>query len=203
MGADKATLDLGGRPLIAYALETLRQAGLGALIAGNRPDLKIYADTIDDSDTCCGPLGGVCGFFHVTSVTWGVFVPVDLPFIPSGLITAMQEIAYISGAAVVLPSINGFVQSFPAVLNRDTLPVLQTELEAGRGGCFAAFHAAAAALGRQVHVVTTELLVQAGQLKHPDGLPAARWFHNINSAADLERARSFMRGNHAPPNQFA
>jgi molybdopterin-guanine dinucleotide biosynthesis protein A len=113
------------------------------------------------------------------------------------LIGVMQEIAQVTGHAVVLPSVNGFVQTFPAVLNRATLPALKAELAAGRGGCFSAFRAAAAALGQQVHIVQTEELVQAGQLTHPDGLPVTRWFFNINSVADLARARTFRRGKDA------
>jgi molybdenum cofactor guanylyltransferase len=195
MGADKATIEFNGRPLIAHSIEILREAGLPVLISGNRPDLENLSQTVNDLGSSRGPLGGICGALQVTSVTTAVFIPVDLPLLPPALITVMQEIAQVTGHAVVVPSVNGFVQTFPAVLNRKALPFLTAELEAGRGGCFAAFNAAASALGQQVHVVRTELLVQSGQLRHPDGLPAARWFFNINSASDLRRAQAFGTGN--------
>ncbi len=194
MGADKATVEFNGHLLIEYAIGLLRQAGLPVLIAGDRPDLKNFAPVVADHGSSRGPLGGVCGAWQVTSVPWAVFVSVDLPLLPAALLWVMQEIAHVTGHAVVVPSVNGFAQTFPAVLNRATLPALKAELEAGRGGCFSAFQAAAEALGQQVHIVQTEELVQSGQLTHPDGLPVSRWFFNMNSAAELERARVFRRG---------
>jgi molybdopterin-guanine dinucleotide biosynthesis protein A len=193
MGVDKATVEFEGRSLIEHAVEILRAADLPVLIAGSRPDLKNLADSVDDLGSGQGPLAGICGALQVTSVPRSVFIPVDLPLLPPALIVLMQEVAHVTGSAVVVPSVNGFVQTFPAVLNREALPALKAELAAGRGGCFSAFHAAARALGQEVRVVATELLVQAGQLKHADGVPVERWFFNINSAADLERARIFSR----------
>jgi molybdenum cofactor guanylyltransferase len=197
MGADKATVEFHGRPLIANAIEILRDADLPVLIAGNRPDLQAFAQVVNDLGSARGPLGGICGSLAVTSVTNAVFLPVDFPLLPSELIRFMQKIAYVTDRAVVVPSVNGYVQTFPAVLNRATLPILKAELEAGRGGCFSAFDVAAKAMGQQVHVVRTELLAQVGQLQHPDGLPVARWFFNINSTADLQRARTFRSGKFA------
>jgi molybdopterin-guanine dinucleotide biosynthesis protein A len=197
MGADKATVEFDGQLLIEHAIGLLHEARLPVLIAGDRPDLKNFAPIVEDLGSSRGPLGGICGAWQVTSVPWAVFVSVDQPLLPAALICVMREIAHVTGHAVVVPSVNGFAQTFPAVLNRATLPVLKAELEAGRGGCFSAFRAAAEFLGQQVHTVQTEGLVQTGQLTHPDGLPVSRWFFNINSAADLERARIFRRGKNA------
>ncbi len=194
MGADKATLEFNGHLLIEHAIGLLRQAGLPVLIAGDRPDLMKFAPVVDDLCSFRGPLGGICGAWQVTSVPWAVFVSVDLPLLPAVLICVMQEIAHVTGHAVVVPSVDGFAQTFPAVLNRATLPTLEAELKAGRGGCFSAFQAAAKALGQQVHIVQTEELVQTGRLMHPDGLPVSQWFFNINSTAELERARGFKDG---------
>jgi molybdopterin-guanine dinucleotide biosynthesis protein A len=203
MGVDKATLEFEGCPLVTYALDILRGAGLPVVIAGNRADLKNFAPAIDDLGSGRGPLDGICGVLQVTSVPIGVFVSVDLPLLPASLLSLMQNVAYVTGDAIVLSSVNGFAQTFPAVLNRVALPALRAELEAGRYGCFAAFRAAAASLGQRVHVVAVEPLVQAGQLEHQDELPAARWFFNINSAGDLERARFLRQSSHPANSRFA
>lgn len=194
MRMDKAKVEFAGRPLIEHALGILRGAGLPVSIAGDRPDLQDLAPTIDDLGTAAGPLSGICGALQVTLVTYCIFVPVDLPLLPTSLIALMREIAGVTGAAVVVPSVNGFVQTFPAVVHRAALPLLKSELEAGRGGCFSAFRAAAGELGQQIYVVATELLVQSGRLRHPGDVPAARWFFNVNSAADLRRAERFRHG---------
>jgi molybdenum cofactor guanylyltransferase len=197
MGKDKATVEFLGLPLIAHAIRILQGADLPVLIAGDRPDLQSFAQVVNDTGSSGGPLGGICGALEVTSVTSAVFVPVDLPLLPSELIRLMQKIAYVTGHVIVVSSVNGYVQTFPAVLSRATLPFLKAELEAGRGGCFSAFDVAAKALGQQLHVVCIESLAQAGQLQHPNGLPVARWFFNINSTADLQRAQTFRTGKFA------
>ena len=193
MGADKATVRFQGVPLISHSIRILREAGLPVLIAGERPDLESFAPAVNDLGSRRGPLSGICGAWKVTSVPWLVVVSVDQPFLPAALLSYMQQIAQVTGDAVVVPSVNGYTQTFPAVLNRAVMPALEIELEAGRLGCYAAFQAAALALGQKVHVVATEILVQAGQLRHPDGVHVSRWLFNINSAADLERARAFNR----------
>ncbi len=43
MGRDKALVELAGKPLVAWALDALRGAGLAARIAGARTDLSAFA----------------------------------------------------------------------------------------------------------------------------------------------------------------
>ena len=191
MGTDKALVEFRGQPLVVHALRILREAGLSASIAGARSDLKKYASVINDFDAPEGPLGGICAVMEVTSVTRFVFVPVDLPLLPASLLWLLQDHAEVTGNAVTATSIAGFVETFPVVLDRAVLPTLRAEFDAGRGGCFAAFRAAAAALGQQVDVVAAELLVQVGQVRHPEALPPSRWFFNVNSELDLLRAHAF------------
>jgi molybdopterin-guanine dinucleotide biosynthesis protein A len=122
-----------------------------------------------------------------------VFLPVDLPLAPALLIGFLLDHAAITGAPVTIASVNGYAQTFPAVVTRATLPALREELEAGRGGCFAGFRAAAASMGEAVRIIPVEPAIQAGQVTHPAGLPAARWFLNVNSPADLCRAETWHR----------
>jgi molybdopterin-guanine dinucleotide biosynthesis protein A len=185
MGADKALIQLAGKPLIAHALGILHQAGLSASIAGARSPLSAFAPVIPDSSPGQGPLGGICAALASTSAHWAVFLPVDLPLLPVSLVTCLLSHARTTGCAVTLASFGGFAQTFPAVLDRALLPFLQAELASGRRGCFSAFQAAAASLAQPVTVLPVELLVQSGQVAHPEVLPPARWFLNVNSPADL------------------
>jgi len=196
MGADKALVQLAGRPLISYAVEVLRQAGLDVCIAGARSPLEAFAPVVEDSLADRGPLGGICAALASTAAQWAVFVPVDLPLLPAGLQVSLLERAQITGAAVTACSLNGFTQTFPAVICREALPALRRELEAGRGGCYTAFQAAAGALGLPVEVVPVEFLAQCGQLTDERGLPPALWFLNVNTAEDLCRAECCLGGWH-------
>jgi molybdopterin-guanine dinucleotide biosynthesis protein A len=207
MGTDKALVEFRGQPLIAHAVRILRDAGLPVSIAGCRPEslsqLEEYAPAVNDLDAGRGPLSGICTAAEVTPATWLVFISVDQPLLPAELVVALLAHAQITGAPVTLSSIAGFAQTFPAVVNRAVLPALRAELAAGRRGCYSAFRAAAAALGNLQNVLPAELLAQSRQVRHPDGLPPARWFFNINSPEDLRRANAFRAGFVAPFKRIA
>lgn len=193
MGQDKALVQLGGQPLVVHALAILRQAGLTASLAGSRSPLAAFAPVVEDSKAGLGPLGGICAALASTSVRWAVFLPIDLPLLPASLVAFLLDHARITGKAVTLCSVNGFAQTFPAVVDRATLPALEIELASGRRGCFSAFQASAASLSQPMSILAIEMLVQAGQVAHPDGLPATRWFLNVNAPADLSFAKAQAR----------
>ena len=188
MGRDKALVSFAGEPLIAHALRILRGAGLDPAIAGARSALRAYAPVLEDLGPDLGPLAGICSALLKSQARWCVFLPVDLPLIPASLLEALLRHAQITGRAVTLPAVSGFAQTFPVVLDRAVLPAFNLELQAGRRGCFSAFQAAAAALHQAVTEVPVEVLAQSGRAAHPDGLPAFRWFLNVNTPADLRLA---------------
>ena len=188
MGADKALVLLDGQPLVAHALGILRDAGLAASLAGGQPALATFAPLVEDSRPGLGPLSGVCAALASTASRWAIFISVDMPLLPASLLHFLLDHAQITKTPVTVASVNGFAQSFPVVLDRAVLPMLLSELQSGRRGCFSAFQAAAESLGEAMTVIPIEPLVQCGQLYHPRGLPATRWFLNVNTAEDLRRA---------------
>ncbi len=193
MGRDKALLEFCGRPLMENALGILHDAGLEAQIAGARTALERFAPVVADAEPGLGPLGGICAALAACRARWAVFLPVDFPLLPASLIAFLLFRAEITGCAVSLTAVSGFAQTFPAVLDRALLPGLEAELRAGRRGCFAGFEAAAAGLGQAVTAVPVELLAQSGEAEHPEGLPAALWFVNVNRPEDLRRAEGHLR----------
>jgi len=189
MGTDKALLPLCGKPLIAHALGILRQAGIPASIAGARSPLAAFAPVIEEATPDQGPLGGICAALASSSARWAVFLPVDLPQLPAALVVFLLNHARTTGCPVTLVSVEGIAQTFPAVLDRALLPLLQAELEAGRRGCFSAFQTAATSLAQPIADLPVESLIQSCQVAHPDALPPARWFLNVNAPADLIEAK--------------
>ncbi|MFZ0337561.1 MAG: molybdenum cofactor guanylyltransferase [Terracidiphilus sp.] len=194
MGRDKALLEFAGKPLVVHALDLFQEAGISAMIAGAGPSactsLQAFAPVIDDASPSRGPLSGICTALSNISARYAVFLPVDLPLLPASLLVYLLRHARITGSAVTVPSVSGFAQTFPVVLDRATLPALQTELNSGRSGCFSAFQAASAALGQPLISVAIELLAQTGEVSDPRGLPPARWFLNLNTPDDLARAQA-------------
>ena len=194
MGRDKALELFCGRKLIEIAIGTLRGAGIEAAIAGARSDLSGFAPVVEDAEPDKVPLGGICAAFGATSAERAAFVSVDLPLLPASLISCMIGHSRITGSAVTLCSVNGFVQTFPAVLGRVALPHFEGRLVSLQRGCYGAFHAAVEALGEAVSVLPAEVLAQSGQVVDSRGLPPAWWFLNVNTHAELARAESILQG---------
>jgi len=190
MGTDKSLVQLDGESLIVRALAILNGAGLEAAIAGARCDLSAFGPVIEDDGG--GPLSGVCAALESTDAEFSIFVSVDMPLVPPSLVSFLLDHAHRTGSGVALASVSGFAQTFPAVVHRSALPALQSELSAGRNGCYAAFCAAAKRIGRPFQVVAVEYLVQSGQVEDARYLPAAFWFLNINTPDDLARVQSCL-----------
>jgi molybdopterin-guanine dinucleotide biosynthesis protein A len=198
MGAEKALVSFAGEPLITHALRILRNAGLSASIAGARAPLERFAPVVPDDEpgnesdkiSGNGPLSGICAALASTSAHWAVFLPVDMPLLPSSLVTLLLHEAVEGGAVAVVPEVNGFTETFPAVVDRALLPALRTELDAGRAGCLSALKTAAASVDGRVRVVSVDDAVRDGRLAHPDALDLSLWLLNINRPEDLARAEA-------------
>ncbi len=194
MGQDKALTPFAGEPLIVHALEVLWGAGLSVAIAGARSALESFAPVIEDSDPR-GPLSGICAAMGASSARRAVFLPVDLPLLPSSLIGYLLWHAGITEAAATLVSVNGFPQTFPVVIDRAAAPLLDEELQAGHLRCLSAFQTAAMSLGKPLSILPVESLVQSGKIADPAGLPAVCWFMNVNAPDELRRAETFYRAS--------
>jgi molybdenum cofactor guanylyltransferase len=182
MGRDKAFVELAGKPLMEWALEGLRGAGLTARIAGARTDLSAFAPVIADAWLDVGPLGGVCSALRQAERDWVVFVTVDQPLMAPSLILSLLDSARSGERAVTVASIGGVAQTFPAVVRRDALTVLESELKNGRRGCMAAFRAA----GPQV-IAAEALVVPESRCL------VERWFCNVNRPEELERVEAALK----------
>lgn len=193
MRTDKALVRFNGEPLLACAIGILRAAGVTVSLAGGPASLETFAPLIEDRRSGFGPLSGICAALASTAKHWSVFIPVDQPLLPVALVTYLLWRARLTEAAVTLTSVNGFVSTFPVVLNRAVFPALERELEQGRLGCWDAFGRAATASGSKVEIVPVEMLVQAGLVFHPEALPAVHWFMNVNTAEDLQRAQDTLK----------
>ncbi len=91
MGRDKALLEIGGRPMVEMAVETLQSFCAEVAIAGNRDDLGSFAPVVLEERVDAGPAAGIEAGLRMARQPWTLFVPVDVPLVPPELLCGWAE----------------------------------------------------------------------------------------------------------------
>ncbi|HEY3187359.1 MAG TPA: molybdenum cofactor guanylyltransferase [Solirubrobacteraceae bacterium] len=95
MGGAKATAQLAGRPLVAWALDALRAAGLDELAVAAKPDtplpelagVAVWREPAEPRH----PLAGVRHALERAGGRAIVTLPVDLPLVPGAVLRTLAE----------------------------------------------------------------------------------------------------------------
>lgn len=134
MGRDKALMELAGRPLAEHAVEKLRRVCSDVAICSSNPSLAAYAPLLADVHPGCGPIGGMEAALLGASFHWNLFLPVDVPFLPTvylyGWLQIMHE-ARLRGVRVMMWTVNGVPQPAVVLVQRDVGPLLTQAIERG------------------------------------------------------------------------
>ena len=104
MGADKAFLELAGKPLIVRAVELAREAVPDVKIVGDPRKFAAFGRVIQDVYRNRGPLGGIHAALTNSAAEWNLILAVDLPFVPAQFLKYLLARAESSGATVTVPS---------------------------------------------------------------------------------------------------
>ncbi len=86
MDADKALVELHGRPLVELAVEKLSSFCADVAISGNRDDLARFAPIVTETRLDAGPGAGVEAGLKSARYDWCLFIPVDVPLLPVELL---------------------------------------------------------------------------------------------------------------------
>jgi molybdopterin-guanine dinucleotide biosynthesis protein A len=134
MGRDKALMELGGKPLLAHAVKKLRRVCMNVRVLGVNPEFAAYAPIVPDMHPDCGPLGGMEAALMQSVFAWNMFVPVDMPFLPSAFLhnwvhrmLAREK----TGARLAMFTVDGTPQPTLALVHRDVAPFVTGAI--GRG----------------------------------------------------------------------
>jgi molybdenum cofactor guanylyltransferase len=123
MGAPKALVQLGGRPLLAWALEAARAAGLEAVVVAKPgselPPLEVPVWT--EPERPPHPLAGVVAALERAAPRAIVALACEMPFVPPELIA---RLAALDAVAAAPPG-----EAFPARYEAAALPLLRAGLE--------------------------------------------------------------------------
>jgi len=132
MGRDKALLELAGKPLIQHAVTKLQRICMDVHLLTANPEFAAYAPMVPDLHPGCGPLGGMeAGFAH-SAFAWNLFMPVDMPFLPSALLenwvrrTLSEERR---GARLSMFTVEGRPQPTLVLVHRDVIPFVTSAME--------------------------------------------------------------------------
>jgi molybdopterin-guanine dinucleotide biosynthesis protein A len=131
MGRDKALVPWGGTDLLGHALARLRAVtpDVRILCGGERRyvdrGVPVEVDRVPDS----GPLGGVLAALEAAAGRAGLFLAVDLPFVPAGLLFRLLELADASDA--VVPVSPRGPEPLCAVYRPECLPAVRAGMATG------------------------------------------------------------------------
>lgn len=186
MGRDKALLELGGRPLIEHALEKLRALGFSPRIVGSRSDMASFAPIVLDIHPHTGPLAGIEAALAASDAELNLFLPVDVPWIAVEFLQWIAERAATTQALATVPRVQGSPQPLCTVYSRTLLPYAQTAVAAGDARIMRAVETAANATGLRIDSFDVETVAAAQSWQQRP--PIHRWFENINTPGDFEKA---------------
>ena len=134
MGRDKALLELGGKPLVLHAVVKLRRICMEVCVLSNNPTLDMYAPLVKDVHPDCGPMGGMEAALLHSRYDWNLFLPVDVPFLPTAYLSGWVRHALDSAAVHALVwmfKVEGMPQPTVALVHREVRPFLTEALERG------------------------------------------------------------------------
>ncbi|MBS1889434.1 MAG: molybdenum cofactor guanylyltransferase [Actinobacteria bacterium] len=174
LGGAKATVELAGRPLIAYPLAALAEAGIDAFVVA-KPGSGIgaalgkrEAEVVVEPAEPTHPLAGIVAALRHAGAPL-VVVGCDFPFAPPALLRALAE----APEPLVVPAPGGA----PQPLTARWAPTLLPRLEA--------------ALAREEPLRATVAGLAPRLLEDAELAPfgdTARAFLNVNTAAELQAA---------------
>ncbi|HWW53645.1 MAG TPA: molybdenum cofactor guanylyltransferase [Acidimicrobiales bacterium] len=173
IGTAKPLLVLGGRPLAAYAMDTLQQSGAtevlaiggdGEAAAGLR-DLGFVV--IEDTHPGRGPLEGIVRALEVATAPLVAVLACDTPFITAATVAKLVDAAGDRGS---IASTDGRLEPLIAVYGHPVLAELATALEADGA----------------VHRVLERLDLPTVAIDPGEAF-------NVNAPADLEEAERRLR----------
>jgi molybdenum cofactor guanylyltransferase len=189
LGGGKATVELGGRPLISYPLAAIEAAGLDAVVVtkpGEAPapsrgsfvrpyTTKEPRDEVAVLEEPLEPRHPLCGIVEALRLRRPIVaVACDLPFVAPGLISLLAE----ASEPLVLPTLDGRPQPLLARYEPILLPRLEAAL------------AREEPLTRTVESLDPRLLSEdeLGRFGDP-----RRLLFNVNDPDDLREAEALLR----------
>jgi molybdopterin-guanine dinucleotide biosynthesis protein A len=211
MGQDKSLLPLAGKPLIAHAVTKLRRLCINVRVLSDNPALEAYAPIVPDLHPGCGPLGGIEAALSQSAFDWNLFLPVDMPLIPTAFLhhwISNTLAAARSGAKVSLFTVEGVPQPTMAMIHRDVLPFATNALVRGEFKLYPVLKKAGAELAARYELLFDTVFCELPWTEQSTFSPIANIFGARQSSwlatsAEQQQAKHLWFGNLNTPEEFA
>ena len=174
MGKDKAFLELGGRTLLARALELAGAVTETVAIVGDGSKCFPLGRVVEDIYPGQGPLAGIHAALTASNAAFNLMLAVDLPFIEKNLLRYLLSEASRGSAVATVPKTAHGWQPLCAVYRREFAVTAEQALRAGKNKIDPLFAQA------ETRIVSSEELAR---MNFPEAM-----FRNLNTPEDYERA---------------
>lgn len=206
MGEDKARLRIGGRSLLEIAVGKLGEVCSEVSVVGGGETGLSGVKVIPDLRPGCGPMGGMEAALRDAGGSWAMFLPVDMPMVPVGLLRALRD-RWTGGAEarVSFAEVDGRPQPLLSAMRAEVLPWLERSLSSGSykvvPTLVEAGHGMAQERGLPVERVLERLEVRpAADLRDFYGwlstgidlATRAMWFANVNTPGEFQELEGYM-----------
>ncbi len=180
MGTSKALLKVGDRPIIERVIEKVSLVGKEIILVTNKPNEYAHLGhpMVPDAYLGKGPLGGIYSGLKAASNPYALVVACDMPFLSTPLLRYMSLLS--PGHDVVVPRLAQGIEPLHAIYSKTCLPAMETLLQQN--------HLRIISFYSQVRV----RYVEQQEIEILD--PQLFSLFNVNSLADLQRAREMAAG---------
>lgn len=132
MKRDKATLEIGGVPLLLRTSHLLESVVGAPSVIGDPATYESFAlPVIADDWPGGGPLGGIATALRASTAQWNLVVACDLPYLTSEWLRFLVARAVVSTADAVLPMNAKGAEPLCAMYHKRGEPAIHAALESG------------------------------------------------------------------------
>ena len=184
LGRDKATLELGGRPLVQRLVALLLELSTDVIVV-LRSDQQLQvkeARIVTDVEPYAGALAGIAAGLAASRQEWCIVVACDMPFINLALLRYM--ISLTPNHDIVVPRLDVGLEPLHALYHKRCLPALYRALREGQRRLVSFYSS--------LHV----RYVAPDELRILD--PTGRSFFNINTPEELAQAERWLHERRPP-----
>ena len=131
MGADKGLIPFGGKPLICYPVERLREACTQVIISANSHHYDFLGlPVINDLATGGGPMMGIWSALMSSTTEYNLVLSCDMPLITTGLLQHL--IGSANGCPAAVAWHQGFAEPLCGIYSRSLVKELENHIREGK-----------------------------------------------------------------------